>query len=162
MTIRNIKTGSFKKDENAVSPVIGVILMVAITVILAAVIGAFVFGMGGSVSKTYTIGVTAAQTGADTIDITFQGGPDADVVNYIQANVNNQPFTRSSNATSDATAVNTGIPVLGEMDGAKVAVGTAVTLEDTSLQYITANRDHLIVTATFVDGSQQVVLDTYV
>jgi len=34
-------------DEDAVSPVIGVILMVAITVILAAVIGAFVLGFGG-------------------------------------------------------------------------------------------------------------------
>jgi flagellin-like protein len=35
-------------DDNAVSPVIGVILMVAITVILAAVIGAFVLNLGGS------------------------------------------------------------------------------------------------------------------
>lgn len=34
-------------EERAVSPVIGVILMVAVTVILAAVIGAFVFGLGG-------------------------------------------------------------------------------------------------------------------
>jgi len=34
-----------KNNEEAVSPVIGVILMVAITVILAAVIAAFVFGM---------------------------------------------------------------------------------------------------------------------
>ena len=34
-----------KKNEEAVSPVIGVILMVAITVILAAVIAAFVFGL---------------------------------------------------------------------------------------------------------------------
>ena len=34
------------KNEDAVSPVIGVILMVAITVILAALIGAFVFQMG--------------------------------------------------------------------------------------------------------------------
>lgn len=33
-------------DDEAVSPVIGVILMVAITVILAAVIGAFVIGIG--------------------------------------------------------------------------------------------------------------------
>jgi len=33
-------------DEEAVSPVIGVILMVAITVILAAVIGTFVLGIG--------------------------------------------------------------------------------------------------------------------
>lgn len=37
----------FKTDEDrAVSPVIGVILMVAITVILAAVIAAFVLGIG--------------------------------------------------------------------------------------------------------------------
>lgn len=33
--------------ERGVSPVIGVVVMVAITVILAAVIGAFVFGLGG-------------------------------------------------------------------------------------------------------------------
>jgi flagellin-like protein len=39
---------SLLTDEDAVSPVIGVILMVAITVILAAVIGAFVLGIGGS------------------------------------------------------------------------------------------------------------------
>ena len=37
---------SLKNDKRAVSPVIGVILMVAITVILAAVIAAFVFGYG--------------------------------------------------------------------------------------------------------------------
>ncbi|WP_370574383.1 type IV pilin [Methanomethylovorans sp.] len=40
------KANRFLKEEDAVSPVIGVILMVAITVILAAVIAAFVFGMG--------------------------------------------------------------------------------------------------------------------
>ena len=40
-----------KNDELAVSPVIGVILMVAITVILAAVIAAFGFGFGDSDAK---------------------------------------------------------------------------------------------------------------
>ncbi len=38
-------------EDRAVSPVIGVILMVAITVILAAVIGAFVLGLGDQVSN---------------------------------------------------------------------------------------------------------------
>lgn len=38
--------GRVLSDERGVSPVIGVILMVAITVILAAVIGSFVFTMG--------------------------------------------------------------------------------------------------------------------
>ncbi|WP_178917742.1 type IV pilin [Natronomonas gomsonensis] len=46
-------TGLFKSDEErAVSPVIGVILMVAITVILAAVIGTFVLGLGDQVQQT--------------------------------------------------------------------------------------------------------------
>ncbi|REA00142.1 type IV pilin [Haloferax sp. Atlit-6N] len=39
-------------DDSAVSPVIGVILMVAITVILAAVIGTFVLGLGDQVGDT--------------------------------------------------------------------------------------------------------------
>jgi flagellin-like protein len=39
-------------DDNAVSPVIGVILMVAITVILAAVIATFVLGLGEQISET--------------------------------------------------------------------------------------------------------------
>ncbi|MEF8976197.1 MAG: type IV pilin N-terminal domain-containing protein, partial [Halapricum sp.] len=47
MQIRELFT-----DDDAVSPVIGVILMVAITVILAAVIATFVLGLGESVSNT--------------------------------------------------------------------------------------------------------------
>jgi flagellin-like protein len=39
-------------DDDAVSPVIGVILMVAITVILAAVIASFVIGLGDSNQST--------------------------------------------------------------------------------------------------------------
>ena len=64
-------------DDRAVSPVIGVILMVAITVILAAVIGSFVLGLGNSVQQTapnanfqfdFDSGtVTATHTGGDTI-----------------------------------------------------------------------------------------------
>ncbi|MFD1585530.1 type IV pilin [Halorientalis brevis] len=40
------------QEDDAVSPVIGVILMVAITVILAAVIASFVLGLGDSTNKT--------------------------------------------------------------------------------------------------------------
>jgi flagellin-like protein len=42
----------FITEDRAVSPVIGVILMVAITVILAAVIGTFVLGLGDQVSES--------------------------------------------------------------------------------------------------------------
>ena len=47
MNIKNLFT-----EDRAVSPVIGVILMVAITVILAAVIGAFVLGLGDQVTES--------------------------------------------------------------------------------------------------------------
>lgn len=62
----------FSKDEEAVSPVIGVILMVAITVILAAVIAAFVFGMGGNLSTappsvSLTASSNSATTGSDVV-----------------------------------------------------------------------------------------------
>lgn len=49
MEITNVLTAD---EERAVSPVIGVILMVAITVILAAVIGTFVLGLGNQVPAT--------------------------------------------------------------------------------------------------------------
>lgn len=67
-------------DERAVSPVIGVILMVAITVILAAVIGTFVLDLGQSAGQTApqaslsvsvntnTENVTVEHTGGDAID----------------------------------------------------------------------------------------------
>jgi len=54
-------------DERGVSPVIGVILMVAITVILAAVIASFVLGFGGSVNSNATAGV---EVNDDNYDVT--------------------------------------------------------------------------------------------
>ena len=47
-----MKLNQLFTDDDAVSPVIGVILMVAITVILAAVIATFVLGLGDQVSNT--------------------------------------------------------------------------------------------------------------
>jgi len=75
-------------EDRAVSPVIGVILMVAITVILAAVIGTFVLGLGDQVSDnapqaSFSFDFSAngdfdGQTGApgtgDLVNITHEGG----------------------------------------------------------------------------------------
>jgi len=58
-------------EDRGVSPVIGVILMVAITVILAAVIGAFVIGLGDSAQQT------APQA---SIDFDFQGNDNVTLV----------------------------------------------------------------------------------
>jgi flagellin-like protein len=68
-------------DDDAVSPVIGVILMVAITVILAAVIGTFVLGLGDQVQSTspqasFTFDFTDDTGGTthDRLAITHDGG----------------------------------------------------------------------------------------
>ena len=66
----------FARDETAVSPVIGVILMVAITVILAAVIGTFVLGLGNqlqtsSPSASFSFSYDGSQ---GNLTITHNGG----------------------------------------------------------------------------------------
>ena len=163
------RTRHLIKEEEAVSPVIGVILMVAITVILAAVIGAFVFGMGGSLKKTYVVGVTATQTSSNAVDVTFQGGPDAGLVHYMNVTIRGNEYRRTAvDATSAETNVTSIWTTFGTPNTANsvVAVGTAVTLggtgDSTKDAGITSGRDHLVVTATFMDGTKQIVLDTYV
>jgi len=168
MANRNVRK-SVRKDEKAVSPVIGVILMVAITVILAAVIGAFVFGMGGSLKKTYTVGVTATQVDSDHVDVTFQGGPDAVLVDYMNVTIDGAPFGRTHENSRTAQYNIEECPTFGslgaagtEPDGLAVSVGSAVRLYDADNEVISTGRDHVVVTATFMDGTQQIVLDTYV
>ena len=66
-----------RQNEEAVSPVIGVILMVAITVILAAVIAAFVFGMGPpKQAPVASLRLTSADVAAQMLKIEHQGGAD--------------------------------------------------------------------------------------
>ncbi|WP_224334548.1 type IV pilin [Haloprofundus halobius] len=63
-------------DERAVSPVIGVILMVAITVILAAVIGTFVLGLGDQVGNSAPQASFDFDYSSDEVTITHDGGQD--------------------------------------------------------------------------------------
>jgi len=70
------KSTSMTNDNRAVSPVIGVILMVAITVILAAVIGGFVLGLGGDLQSApqAQISIEADAGNAGSIVISHDGG----------------------------------------------------------------------------------------
>jgi flagellin-like protein len=63
-----------QNDERAVSPVIGVILMVAITVILAAVIGTFVLGLGDQLGDTTPQASLDISADSGTITIEHTGG----------------------------------------------------------------------------------------
>jgi len=149
---------SVKMDEKAVSPVIGVILMVAVTVIMAAIVGAFTFGIGGDLETKHSVAVTARQTTSTTVDLTCQGGPDATLVEHMNCTINGAAFTRMTFA--ETTAYNApGVPVFG--GNATPAVGDTVRCIDLSGR-ITPGQDHVIVTATFMDGTRQIVMDTYV
>jgi len=73
----------FADDDSAVSPVIGVILMVAITVILAAVIASFVLGLGDSADEVqpntsftfdYNSGENVSNAADGNVSVTLSDG----------------------------------------------------------------------------------------
>ena len=140
-------------DEKGVSPVIGVILMVAATIVIAAV----VMGMLGGFSppkRTYSISVTATQEGDDII-VTYNGGPDQDLVSkliFSGTDSGGNPITWDDTQPGasgwDAASDTINSPTVGAY--------VIATNEGTT------GRDHIVVTAEFADGTRQVVLDTYV
>jgi len=75
------------KDDDAVSPVIGVILMVAITVILAAVIASFVLGLGdqNNPAPTADFEIDYNGAGGGPIEVTLNDGEELEAANvYIR------------------------------------------------------------------------------
>jgi flagellin-like protein len=97
-------------DERAVSPVIGVILMVAITVILAAVIGTFVLGLGQNVQSTPQASfdfdfeqdadpsVAVTHNGGDTLEI----GDNTNSVEIVSGDGEDTPWVNTSSGGSVA------------------------------------------------------------
>lgn len=61
-------------DERAVSPVIAVVLMIAVTVILAAIVAAFALGMGGAGDATPQASFDYDYNGSTSLTITHEGG----------------------------------------------------------------------------------------
>lgn len=123
-----------RMDEKGVSPVIGVILMVAITVILAAVIASFVFGMGGQLQPTKTPGFTVKRINSTAVEITLTSFGGAQEI-------------KDCKLTKPAEID------VGDFD----SIGTTHTLDDDDL----SGPVRLVMVCT-VDGSDQVVLDTTV
>jgi flagellin-like protein len=133
-------------NEDAVSPVIGVILMVAITVILAAVIASFVFGMAGQMQKAKSVAATVSQQTADTIVITYQGGQDAVSLETLNCTA----------TQDDGTDITQNVGTVGS----QLQVGTSVKLETSGSSF--AGKNHVVAVGHFNDGTDQVILDTYV
>ncbi len=125
-----------RKNEEAVSPVIGVILMVAITVILAAVIAAFVFGMAGNIQKSHIVSITAQRINAIQVQFTNNGGQDV-------GSLSSTNITLAGNSSSTNN--------LGTTVGSQLIVTTN-----------TSSGASAIVVGTFADGSSQILLQTTV
>ena len=129
----------FRENEDAVSPVIGVILMVAITVILAAIIAMFAFEMTENIPANKEVYVTATQTGnatAPMVTVKLFGGKDVGLL--------------------DAT---TPFKVKVEGDDKTVTELTNEVGSFESYDLTPGKQNTVTVVAHFTDGTEQIVLD---
>ena len=101
-------------NERAVSPVIGVILMVAITVILAAVIGAFVLGLGDQVSDTPPNAQIGFDFSTNSVELSHDGGD----------NIQNDSVSITANG-SEVTTASWG-------DGTEISAGDTINVTNES------------------------------
>jgi flagellin-like protein len=121
------------RDEDAVSPVIGVILMVAITVILAAVIGTFVLGLGDQVQSSapnanFQFEYDDAGNGFsdsdndDSVSVTHNGGQDVTRSN-VEIQVGDVSYDGSTLSSDSNNHVSTAF-------GTTISTGSTATLVD--------------------------------
>ncbi|MDZ7687349.1 MAG: type IV pilin N-terminal domain-containing protein [Halobacteriales archaeon] len=94
-----------RKEDSAVSPVIGVILMVAITVILAAVIGTFVLGLGDNVQENPTAGVSVDTQANESVTITVVSVGNLDGARLTAPNGNRSAIASTDDALQSGTRV---------------------------------------------------------
>lgn len=137
------------KNDNAVSPVIGVILMVAITVILASIIGVFVFGMSDNIQKTHVVAITMNRVNTTTVSTIFAGGQDAKMLKEIDFMVDgvNVTIPNGQYTLNGRSGI---IP----KSGSYIPVGTIV--------YIPANNpghNEVVATGVFTDETTQIIGD---
>jgi flagellin-like protein len=142
-----------RKNEEAVSPVIGVILMVAITVILAAVIAAFVFGMAGNIQKTKVVAATETRINSSWVSVTYQGGQDAGTLGGIAFTVNSANVTPVVASNSQVTVnANEVTPSTGTI----LPVGASAFIPASNV----GGQAHVVGVGVFNDGTTQVIVDT--
>lgn len=79
------------KNDNAVSPIIGVILMVTITIILAVVIATFVVGIAENIQNR-EVSVTATRVDDGSIRVTYHGADMPEQVRCLMVVINNEYY----------------------------------------------------------------------
>jgi len=142
-----------KRSKKGVSPVIGVILMVAATIVIAAVVIAMLGGFSAPRTQ-YLVTATASQNSIGDLVVTFQGGPDSSMVSGLNVTVvsaNGSSIYYETDATRSTT-----------WDTGGVGATAAFPKDSCGDLSQNPNDDHVSVAATFKDGSAQVILDTWV
>ena len=145
------------KNEEAVSPVMGTILMVAVTVILAAIIAAYVFGVSGNTQKTKIVGATAQLESSGDIVIVYHGGQDDSSLASITITAPNGTTWHTTDGKGNLADSGTTYekPEVG-------AVMKLIPPPPSSPTAWPADYKHVVVVGTFGGGESQIILDTFI
>ena len=132
-------------EDDAVSEVISIILLVALTIIIAAVIAAFVFGLGSNMQKTKVVATSAYQVGDDIL-INYLGGTNDPELSHLVINAPDGKTYITVSKTGQLAL--SGTPVRPD-------IGSVIILYNNA----TPGRDRVIVVGHFNDDAIQVLLD---
>ena len=130
--------------------------MVAVTVILAAVIATFVFGMTGNVQKIKVVAATANIENSGAIVIVYQGGQDDESLTGINITAPNGTVYYTSSTDGALTVSTATSPAV-----AKPKIGASMKLSP-GPGWPQSGQRHVVVVGSFTDLSSQVILDTFV
>lgn len=128
-----------RTNEEAVSPILGTLLLLVLVVALAAVVVALCMNMGNTAPAIRMVSFTAHQEG-ETIYVTYHGGPnqldvaDPGIVALVNEQEMQTPFSKTGHVEVGASARTPG----------------------------TLGKDHVVVTVTFKDGRKEIALNTWV
>ena len=139
----------FLKDKRGVSPVIGVILMVAITVVMGAVVAGFAYGYLGNTPKAPNIAISVIDNPSDNSSVLVKdsGGESllasawkGSLTRYKESSAN---FTTQTQLGDKAMSTGTVLPVTTDTNGLPIVpdwyhfvavhVGSDAILLDTNL-----------------------------
>ena len=136
ITLHIMKVSTKKND--GVSPVIGTILLVAITVVLVAIISAVVMGMTGDLGTNHVVGVKVDQNASTYLLVTVTGG--------------------DTNGLSKIYVYNGSTPVDPADGEAFAGVGAPMAFHDAN--NLKAGKAAISVVGKFADGNQTIYTGT--
>lgn len=143
-----------KKNDSAVSNVVGVMLMVSITVILAAVVAAFSFGMFDNVQKTHVVMFTVQKTSSTDIQMVDMGGSDQALLTSVDITAP-QAFDMTDFDGTVITASASGDNFVAT-SVADPAIGSTLKLVSTADWDVPAR---IVIVGNFADGGTQIIID---